>query len=247
MSDQINEVYASIDGSFSGESASTRRKFVAGAAGTLGSLGLLSLPASAMAANDAATILNIAATAEVLATIVNTVGAQKVRFSTAVTQRNVLNAAYQELDHYNVLTQALGAKPATKKIWVPDSLFANEHNLLTALVFGDGVFVNAYQIGVTAFGNAGKGDFARYAAEIMGIESVHRALALQSLGKAGNDQAFASGSTPYFTKIEKAVSLLQGAGFGFGAKGKGPGKFYEFDKIKKQTLKRPAVHQLKPH
>jgi hypothetical protein len=245
--DQINDVYASIDDSFSGESASTRRKFVAGAAGTLGSLGLLSIPASAMAANDAATILNIAATAEVLATIVNTVGAQKVHFSSPVTKRNVLDAAYQELDHYNVLTSALGAKPATKKIWVPNSLFANEKNLLSALVFGDGVFVNAYQIGVTAFGDGGKGTFARYAAEIMGIESVHRALALQSLGKPGNDQAFASGSTKYFTKIETAVSLLSGAGFGFGVKGKGPGKFYEFDQIKKQTQKRPEVKQLSPH
>ncbi len=247
MSEHTNDVYAAIDSSFSEESASTRRKFVAGAAGTLGGLGLLSLPASAMAANDAQTILNVAATAEVLATIVNTVGAQKVSFSSPVTKRNVLDAAYQELDHYNVLTTALGAKAVTKKIWIPDSLFANEHNLLNALVFGDGVFVNAYQIGVTAFGNASKGAYARYAAEIMGIESVHRALALQSLGKPGNDQAFAAGSTPYFTDITKAVSLLEGAGFGFGAKGKGRGKFYEFNTISKQTKHRPEVHQLSPH
>jgi Ferritin-like domain len=247
LSEHLNDVYTSIDRGFAGESAATRRKFVAGAAGTLGGLGLLSLPAKALAANDAQTILNIAATAEVLATIVNTVGAQKVHFSSHVTKRNVLDAAYQELDHYNVLTSALGAKPATKRIWIPDALFAREHNLLSGLVFGDGVFVNAYQIGVTAFGDAGKGTFARYAAEIMGIESVHRALALQSLGKPGNDQAFASGSTPYFTDITKAVSLLQGAGFGFGAKGKGPGKFYDFDKVKKHTQHRAEVHQLSPH
>lgn len=247
MSEHTNDVYASIDRGFAGESASTRRKFVAGAAGALGSLGLLSLPASALAANDAQTILNVAATAEVLATIVNTVGAQRVEFSSQVTQRNVLDAAYQELDHYNVLTKALGARAVTKKIWIPDALFANQHNLLSGLVFGDGVFVNAYQIGVTAFGNAGKGAFARYAAEIMGIESVHRALALQSLGRPGNDQAFASGSTRYFTEITKAVSLLESAGFGFGAKGKGPGRFYEFDHIKKQTMHRPEVHQLSPH
>lgn len=247
MPEEMNGVYASIDKSFSGETASTRRKFVAGAAGTIGGLGLLSLPGRALAANDAQTILNIAATAEVLATIVNTVGAQKVHFSSHVTKRNVLDAAYQELDHYNVLTTALGAKPATKKIWIPNSLFANEHNLLSGLVFGDGVFVNAYQIGVTAFGNAGKGTFARYAAEIMGIESVHRALALQSLGKPGNDQAFASGSKPYFTDITTAVAQLQSAGFGFGAKGQGPGKFYEFDRIKHQTQHRSEVHQLSPH
>jgi hypothetical protein len=247
MSEPINEAYAAIDKTFAHEPAATRRKFVAGAAGAIGGLGLLSLPAKALAANDAQTILNIAATAEVLATIVNTEGARKVHFSSPVTKRNVLDAAYQELDHYNVLTSALGAKPATKKIWIPDALFASEHNLLSGLVFGDGVFVNAYQIGITAFGNAGKGTYARYAAEIMGIESVHRALALQSLGKPGNDQAFASGSTKYFTKIEHAVALLQGAGFGFGAKGKGPGRFYDFDQVKKHTQHRREVHQLSPH
>jgi hypothetical protein len=247
MSEPINEVYAAIDGSFADKPAATRRKFVAGAAGALGGLGLLSLPATALAANDAQTILNVAATAEVLATIVNTEGARRVHFSNPVTKRNVLDAAFQELDHYNVLTKALGAKPVTKKIWIPDALFANQHNLLSGLVFGDGVFVNAYQIGVTAFGNAGKGQYARYAAEIMGIESVHRALALQSLGKPGNDQAFASGSTRYFTDILKAVSELERAGFGFGAKGKGPGKFYEFDQVKKHTQYRHEVHQLQPH
>jgi hypothetical protein len=246
VSEPITDAYASIDRAFAHESAATRRKFVAGAAGALGGLGLLSLPATALAKNDAQTILNIAATAEVLATIVNTEGARKVKLD-PVTKRNVLDAAYQELDHYNVLTTALGAKPATKKIWIPDELFASERNLLKGLVFGDGVFVNAYQIGVTAFGNAGEGKYARYAAEIMGIESVHRALALQSLGKPGNDQAFASGSTPYFTDIGKAVSLLEGAGFGFGAKGKGPGKFYEFDTVSKHTHHRREVHQLSPH
>jgi hypothetical protein len=66
-------------------------------------------------------------------------------------------------------------------------------------------------------------------------------------GKPGNDQAFASGSTPYFTDITKAVSLLQGAGFGFGAKGKGPGKFYDFDQVRKHTQHRAEVHQLSPH
>jgi hypothetical protein len=246
MSEPINESYAAIDRAFAHEPAATRRKFVAGAAGAIGGLGLLSLPARALAANDAQTILNIAATAEVLATIVNTEGARKVSFSSPVTKRNVLDAAYEELIHYEVLT-SIGARAVTTKIWIPDALFASEHNLLSGLVFGDGVFVNAYQIGITVFGNAGKGTYARYAAEFMGVESVHRALALQSLGKPGNDQAFSSGSTAYFTDISKAVALLQGAGFGFGAKGKGPGRFYEFDQVKKLTQHRPEVHDRKPH
>ncbi len=242
MSQSVNEVYRGIDAGFGHESAATRRKFVAGAAATIGGAGLLSLPGKAMAANDATTILNIAATAEVLATIVNAVGAERVHLD-AVTKRNVLDAAYQELDHYNVLV-SVGAKPATKKIWVPDAVFGSKHGLLTALVAGDGIFVNAYLIGVTAFAKGGKDTFARYAAEIMGVESVHRALALQSLGKPGNDLAFAG---PYtFTKIEGAVAALQSGGFGFGAKGSKPGKFYEFNTVSKRTKHRSEVHALSP-
>src|SRR5947209_2558355 len=59
LSEHITSAYASIDRSFAGASASTRRKFVAGAAGALGGLGLLTLPGKALAANDAQTILNI--------------------------------------------------------------------------------------------------------------------------------------------------------------------------------------------
>ena len=249
MTEHLNEVFQGIDRSFSGEDAATRRKFVAGATGVLGGLGLLSLPGSALArtakAADAQTILNVAATAEVLATIVNTVGPEKVTLD-HVTKRNVLDAAVQELDHFNVLV-SVGAKPVTKKIWIPDAVFKNQKAFLETLVAGDGIFVNAYQIGITAFGKAGNGIYARYAAEIMGVESVHRALALQSLGRPGNDQSFASGPVPYFSNITEAVKLLEGAGFGFGAKGKGPGEFYEFDQVKRRTVKRSEVHARKPH
>lgn len=252
MSEPINDVLASIDTSFVQESASTRRRFVASAAGMLGGMGLLALPASAVAAssnNTPETILAVAATAEVLATIVNTVGPQKVRLDTT-TRRNVLDAATQELIHYETLV-SVGGRPVTKKIWVPDAVFASKKNLLETLVVGDGIFVNAYQIGITAFAKGGgsKGaTYARYAAEFMGVESVHRALALQSLGRPGNDQVFASASNGrYFTDILTAVKELEHAGFGFGKRGKGPGRFYEFDKIKKEVIKTPEVHDRKPH
>lgn len=246
MSEHISEVYAGIDRAFADQPASTRRKFVAGAAGAIGGLGLLSLPAKAMAANDAQTILNVAATAEVLATIVNTVGAEKLQseLSTDATYRNVLDAAYQELIHYRVLT-SIGGRAVTKKIWVPDAVFASRDGLLNALVAGDGIFVNAYQIGITAFGNAGKGTYARYASEFMGVESVHRALALQSLGRPGNDLAFAG---PYtFTHILGAVKALERGGFGFGKPGARPGQFYEFGVVSRRTEARAEVHGRKPH
>jgi hypothetical protein len=207
----------------------------------IGSAGLLAIPTEALAKNDATSILNIAATAEVLATIVNTVGAETVALDD-VTKQNVQNAAFQELDHYKVL-RTLGAKPATTKIWVPDAVFASKDGLLNTLVAGDSIFVTAYLIGVTAFAKAKQAAPARYAAEIMGVESVHRALALQSLGKPGNDIAFGEYS---FSKIETAVSKLSAAGFGFGKASSAPGKLYDFAEVSKRTPNTGQVKSLKP-
>jgi len=243
MTEALNRVYQGIDEEYAHESAATRRKFVAGAAGLIGSAGLLSLPKKAMAANDAQTILNIAATAEVLATIVNTVGPEKLgRRLDFTTRRNILAAADQELTHYNVL-KSIGAKELTKRIWVPNAVFASKRGLLNALVVGDGVFVNAYLIGVTAFASGGKATEARYAAEFMGVESVHRALALQSLRRPGNDLVFAEYK---FTRIERAPAILQAAGFGFGARGSKPGQFYDFDVVRRRTRRQSFVTSRTP-
>jgi len=255
VTDPINLAYQGIDREFAAESASTRRRFVQGAAATLGGMGLLGLAASpsiAAGPNDPQTILNIAATAEVLATIVNTVGAERLagrgndddrgsgggKHLDDVTRRNIEAAARHELIHYNVLTGALGAVPLTKRIWVPDAVFASPRGLLETLEVGDQIFINAYLIGTTVFGNAGNGTAARYTGEFMGVEAVHRALARQSLGKLGNDHAF---MVYDFTDITTAVSLLQRAGFGFGAAGSSPGGFYEFDEVRLRTPDPAAV------
>ena len=90
-----NLAYEAVDREYSGESAHTRRQLVGAAALGLGGLAAASVPGVALAAskrgggtNDPQTILNIAATAEVLATIVNTVGPEKVKLD-KVTKRNV--------------------------------------------------------------------------------------------------------------------------------------------------------------
>src|SRR5690349_5731511 len=83
--DPLGLAYEAIDREYSGESAHTRRQLVGAAALGLGGLAAATVPGVATAAarrgsgpNDPQTILNIAATAEVLATIVNTVGPEKV-------------------------------------------------------------------------------------------------------------------------------------------------------------------------
>ncbi|MDX6556778.1 MAG: hypothetical protein QOD86_2973 [Miltoncostaeaceae bacterium] len=264
MSDGLDLVYRSIDEQHADASPKSRRQFVTGAAATLGGLGLLSVPGLAMAqkavaGNDPQTILNIAATAEVLATIVNTVGWEKGLGTDDVTQGNIAAAAREELIHYNVLiSKGVGGRPLTKKIWVPDAVFADRTSLLSTLEVGDQIFINAYLIGVTTFGQAGNGTLARIAAEFMGAEAVHRALARQSLGKLGNDRVFmkysqretAKGApnkgSVGFTKIGVAAEQLQAAGFGFGAKGATPGRFYDFDAVSKRTPNPAGVNTPTP-
>jgi hypothetical protein len=225
--------------------AHTRKQLIGSAAAAVGGMGLIAaVPGSALAAtgiNTPQTILDVAATAEVLATIVNTVGPEKVSLD-AVTKANINAAAREELIHYNVLT-SVGGKTLTKTIWVPDAVFASKSNLLNTLVAGDQIFVNAYLIGTTAYANAGKGEYARITAEIMGVEAVHRALALQSLGELGNDRVF---SLYAFHNVLEAVAELEKAGFGFGKKGKGPGQFYDFDSVKSRTPNPSGVDSRTP-
>ena len=252
--------------------AATRRQLVAGAAATLGGMGLLGLPEMAQASslalarrkvrNDPQTILNVAATAEVLATIVNTVGGEQgVGFFRGLpgdsagqtTLTNIRAAAREELVHYKVLVSgAVGGRAITKRIWVPDSVFANATNLLNTLEVGDQIFVNAYQLGTLEFGYRGAGDLAVVASQFMGVEAVHRALARQSNGKLGNDRVFMkldeeeeAPNAPNrgqegFLNILGAVKQLEAAGFGFGKQGAKPGRFYNFDEVSKRTPEKAA-------
>lgn len=267
MSDALNYVYETIDEEHRDKPAATRRQMVAGAAAALGSMGMLGFAARAAdaqetgdAVNSAANIANIAATAEVLATIVNTVGAERVSLD-ATTKANIEAAAREELIHYEVLTSsAVGGKEVTKRIWVPNAVFASREGLLTTLVVGDQIFINAYLLGITVFARTGSGvgskgsQFARYLAEFMGAEAVHRALALQSLGRLGNDRAFMrfaqreqtpglpSTGQPGFYQITDAVAQLEAAGFGFGKEGSQPGQFYDFDEVRRRTPDPQAVN-----
>jgi hypothetical protein len=266
MTEVLNTINAVIDEQHRDKPAATRRQLVAGAGAALGSMGLLGLATGDAFAqggggsmgtppNTMENIANIAATAEVLATIVNTVGPERVSLD-ATTRANIRAAAREELIHFEVLTsEAVGATPVTTRIWVPNAVFASREGLLTTLVVGDQIFINAYLLGLTVFARAGGltgSRFARYLAEFMGAEAVHRALALQSLGRLGNDRVFMrfaqreevtglpSTGQPGFYRIDQAVAQLQAAGFGFGEQGSAPGAFYEFDEVRRRT---PSVQE----
>jgi hypothetical protein len=279
MSEPLDLVHRAIDEQNADKPAATRRQLVAGAGALLGGMGLLGLPGVASADHrmlsngrngidtvprqDPQTILNVAITAEVLATIVNTVGSVgstaegDVRVGPVALPRDgnlkISASATHELGHYEVL-KALGAKPITKKIWVPDAVFASADGFLSTVEVGDQVFINAYLIATTVFAKAGLDDVARVAAEFMGVEAVHRAFARDLRGQLGNDRMFMKFDDPEeapgapnrgrggFQRIEGAVAQLQAAGIGFGAKGASPGKFYEFDTVHRDTPNVEAVN-----
>ena len=112
--------------------------------------------------------------------------------------------------------------------------------------------INAYLLATTVFGNRGNGANARIAAEFMGTEAVHRALARQSNGKLGNDRVFmrysqvedadsAARGTPGFTRALSHVRFLESRGLGFGKMGAQPGAFYEFDQVSARTPDDPGL------
>ena len=268
MTDVTNHLFDTIDRQHAHESASTRRTLVKTTAAALGSMGLLGYATSdAFAAvktdpaNSVENLTTVAATAEVLATIVNTVGPERLGSRLdPVTRRNIRAAAQQEKNHYELLTSsAVGGKPATTTIYVPDEVFASPESLLTTLVVGDQVFINAYLLATTVFARQGDlmgSKFARYSAEIMATEAVHRALALQSLGRLGNDRVYAkftqreqvpglptTGQGGFF-KILEAVAVLESAGFGFGKPGSRPGTRYEYAEVAARTPTDPGVNTI---
>lgn len=270
MSDALNQAYDDIDRANAGEDAATRRKFVAGAAATIGGMGLLGLADSAEAGGDHPNrrhrrpefrgdlqeILNVAASVEVLATCINTLAHEKGTAEDEVTKRNVAAAGRHELLHHDELVSDFGARPIATRVYIPDAIFASRTNLLRAVQNGDGIFINIYLIATTIAAQRGNGRLARAASEIMGVEAVHRALARQSLGLLGNDRAFIRFRQPEdaegapdlgrggFTDVREALVRLEAAGIGFDKQTRAPGQFYDFNELRQRTPDPEGVNTL---
>lgn len=210
-------------------------KAAAGGLG-VGALGMLGAVPAAFASGDSITdITRAAVTAEALAVTYLTglvLNAETIGIPRELVP--VLKAANAaELEHYKVL-RSLGAKPLTTKFWAPNSFFQKK-NVFPTIEYAETQFVNAYLIGITAFAKAGKTDLARYAGEILGVEAEHRALARFAQGKLPNNVGFESYRIHTIGGIVKA---LEEAGVGFGKRGKGPGRFYEFRTPPRKALTR---------
>ncbi len=165
----------------------SRRKLLAGA----GAAGLLSVAnllvgcgggRASASTNLDSTILNAAATAEALATVMYDNLTKSVLYTQGLSG-NVNDQAYlvagreQESLHYQTLTGA-GAVPLATTFYFPMGMFTTSNasqsvqTALNTLVTLEDAFIAAYLIGVRDLSTAG---LKVLAAQILGVESEHRA------------------------------------------------------------------------
>ena len=164
-------------------------------------------------------ILNAAATAEALATvmyynIINFPGSiyQTGPLSTNAPDKAYLVAGYeQELNHYNFLVSA-GGKALATTFYFPTNMFTDPQVTVNTLVTLEDAFIAAYLIGVRDFSTTA---LKVIASQIMGVEAEHRSLArvitndlnLTSVsGLAGAESVTAPGSTANNLAYERTFS-----------------------------------------
>jgi hypothetical protein len=122
------------------------------------------------------TILNAAATAEALATvmyynIINGPIYQSLS-SNAADQAYLVAGFQQELNHYNYLIANNGTALATT-FYFPNQMFTDPKMTLDTLILLEDTFIAAYLIGI---GNFSSTSLKVIAGQILGVESEHRTL-----------------------------------------------------------------------
>lgn len=241
MSDQLSSSVDVLDGALrdAATPGHTRRALLervgVGAAGV--TIGGLAAPASgALAAGGHDSIRQFgvfASTSEALTVTLLTELLRRVSLHPEVPAgvAVVFDGAYAaELDHWRFIHRFF--RPQTKRFWIPDAVFGGSGNALdltavgNALVAGETLFVNTYLIGVTTFAAAGRSAFARYSAEIAGVEAEHRVLARTLINASPPNNV---GFEPFrFNRVRQIQAALEALGFGFGTQGTSAGQFYTF-------------------
>lgn len=141
------------------------------------------------------------------------------------------NAVTTEFHHVEVLRRA-GGEPLTTRFWLPDAAFDNGGvGLFSAAEVVESVEISLYLIGVTAYTRAQAEEGARLCAEALGTEAVHRALVRFAQGQLGkdvgvpNDVGFENFD---WQTVASARDALEALGIGYGTKGSGTGRYYEY-------------------
>jgi hypothetical protein len=215
-------------------------------ASTLGFSGVFGLrQTSALAGDDVATILNIAATAETFAcTHYYQALNSKIKFTTP--QVNYIKAALEEeLIHLEFLN-ANGGKALAEAFYFPQGVFKTAVSFGTVTSVAETVFVGAYLAATRRFAELGQPLLAATAAQVAVIEGQHLALVRQTANQLPNNIALGE---PKFYNVSDAVAvlkpLLDGVEGALGAMEKEPAKYPGAEAIRK-AIGKSALTPVKP-
>jgi hypothetical protein len=161
--------------------------------------------AQEMADDDTQTVINLAATAELLATthyynaIVGNLGLSQG-------QVDYLKAGMvAEKAHYDLLV-SLGAEPVVSEFYYPAGVFSDAATFAAVTEVAETAFVGAYLAATRIFAAAGATPFAVTTAQIAAVEETHRALARQIGGLLPNNVNYAQ---YIINNVSDAVPTLQ--------------------------------------
>ena len=141
------------------------------------------------------------------------------------------NGVTTEFHHAEALGR-VGGQSFTTRFWLPDAAFDNGGaGLFATAEVVESVEISLYLIGVTAYTRAQMEEGARMCAEALGTEAVHRALVRFAQGQLGknvgvpNDVGFENFD---WQTVASAREALEDLGIGYGKRGGGVGRFYEY-------------------
>lgn len=165
-------------------------------------------PAFAQIGNDdIQTILNLAATAELFAAthyLEASINADALQLDSF--ERDYMDAGIAaEYTHYELLV-SLGAEPLVSEFYFPEGLFENRALFSAITEVAETVFVGAYLAATRIFAEINEPLLAVTAAQIVGIESEHRALARRMGNRLATNLVYAG---YVFENVSDAVPVLQ--------------------------------------
>jgi len=141
------------------------------------------------------------------------------------------NAVTTEFHHVEAIRR-IGGEPLASKFWLPDAAFDNGGvGVFATAEVVESVEISLYLIGVSAYTRARSELGARLCAEALGTEAVHRALVRFAQGQLGkdvgvpNDVGFENFDWQTVTSARDALEAL---GIGYGTRGSGAGRYYEY-------------------
>jgi len=157
--------------------------------------------------DDAATILNLAATAETFACVhyYNAIMSADDLGLSADEVSNLKSFLDAELKHKQFL-ESSGAVPVATEFFVPEMLFSDRNTFVTTTDTAENWFVAAYLAATRRFAELGEPLLAATAAQVMGVEAEHQALIRQMGGLLPSNRVL---KQPLFYNTSEVVPLFQ--------------------------------------